>query len=101
MLYNYILIIFFIFLCLVVGPISCNAKLKLHMNPENDIPAYVDPKIDLDLEMETLNVGMTNTQFTTLLQLVDAMNRMQLGRPYRAYRPYGIRKCGNVYCTTS
>lgn len=69
------------------------------MNPENDSPAYVDPKIDLDLEMANLNVGMTNTQFTTLLQLGDAMNRMQLGRPYRQYRPFNIRECGKVYCT--
>lgn len=80
------------YLCLVLGPISCNAKLKLNMNPELDVPAFEKPKIDLSLEMETLNVGLTNTQFHNILQLADSMNRMQLGLPYRQYRPYNIRK---------
>ncbi|XP_030555732.1 vacuolar protein sorting-associated protein 13 [Drosophila novamexicana] len=74
----------------VLGPISCNAKLKLNMNPELDVPAFEKPKIDLSLEMETLNVGLTNTQFHNILQLADSMNRMQLGLPYRRYRPYNI-----------
>ncbi|EDW02215.1 vacuolar protein sorting-associated protein 13 [Drosophila grimshawi] len=76
--------------CYVLGPISCNAKLKLNMNPELDIPAYEKPKIDLCLEMETLNVGLTNTQFQNIMQLGDSMNRMQLGLPYRQYRPFNI-----------
>lgn len=85
------------FVFLVLGPISCNAKLKLNMDPEQDTPAYVNPKIDLTMEMESLNVGLTDTQFHTLIQLGDAMNRMQLGAPYRAYRPYNIRKMLAVY----
>lgn len=92
----YLLCITEIFL-LVLGPISCNAKLKLNMNPEQDTPAYVNPKIDLSMEMETLNVGLTDTQFHTLIQLGDAMNRMQLGIPYRAYRPFNIRKIGCLF----
>ncbi|KAH8307603.1 hypothetical protein KR044_004766 [Drosophila immigrans] len=74
--------------CYVVGPLSCHAKLKLNMNPELDVPAYVNPKIDLCMEMETLNVGLTDTQFHNIMQLGDSMNRMQLGVPYRQYRPY-------------
>jgi len=77
----------------VLGPLSCNAKLKLNMNPELDVPAYVNPKIDLSMEMERLNVGLTNTQFHNIMQLGDSMNRMQLGVPYRQYRPYDIRMC--------
>ncbi|XP_034479091.1 vacuolar protein sorting-associated protein 13 isoform X2 [Drosophila innubila] len=76
--------------CYVLGPLSCNAKLKLNMNPELDVPAYVNPKIDLSMEMERLNVGLTNTQFHNIMQLGDSMNRMQLGVPYRQYRPYDI-----------
>ncbi|XP_062132408.1 intermembrane lipid transfer protein Vps13 isoform X1 [Drosophila sulfurigaster albostrigata] len=76
--------------CYVLGPLSCNAKLKLNMNPELDVPAYVNPKIDLSMEMETLNVGLTDTQFHNIMQLGDSMNRMQLGVPYRKYRPYDI-----------
>ncbi|EDW46782.1 GM20964 [Drosophila sechellia] len=74
----------------VLGPISCNAKLKLNMNPELDDPPFEKPKIDLTLEMEKLNVGLTNTQFDNLMKLGDAMNRQQLGIPYRKYRPYNI-----------
>ncbi|KMY92020.1 vacuolar protein sorting-associated protein 13 [Drosophila simulans] len=80
----------------VLGPISCNAKLKLNMNPELDDPAFEKPKIDLTLEMEKLNVGLTNTQFDNLMKLGDAMNRQQLGIPYRKYRPYSISYKGHA-----
>ncbi|TDG48268.1 hypothetical protein AWZ03_005223 [Drosophila navojoa] len=82
--------------CYVLGPISCITKLKLNMNPELDEPAFEKPKIDLSLEMETLNVGLTNKQFQYLIQLGDAMNRMQLGLPYRQYRPYNIPYKGHA-----
>jgi len=62
------------------------------MNPEFDDPPFERAKIDLTLEMEKLNVGITNTQFDNLMKLGDAMNRQQLGIPYRKYRPYDIRK---------
>ncbi|XP_052841610.1 intermembrane lipid transfer protein Vps13 [Drosophila gunungcola] len=80
----------------VLGPISCNAKLKLNMNPELDNPPFEKPKIDLTLEMEKLNVGMTNTQFDNLMKLGDAMNRQQLGIPYRKYRPYNLPYKGHA-----
>ncbi|XP_026840774.1 vacuolar protein sorting-associated protein 13 [Drosophila persimilis] len=80
----------------VLGPISCNAKLKLNMNPELDSPAFQIPKIDLCLEMETLNVGLTNNQFDNIIKLGDAMNRMQLGIPYRKYRPYNLSIKGHA-----
>ncbi|KAH8275295.1 hypothetical protein KR026_004712 [Drosophila bipectinata] len=80
----------------VLGPISCNAKLKLNMNPELDDPPFERPKIDLTLEMETLNVGLTDTQFENLMKLGDAMNRQQLGLPYRKYRPHNIPYKGHA-----
>ncbi|KAH8237095.1 hypothetical protein KR038_004232 [Drosophila bunnanda] len=80
----------------VLGPISCNAKLKLNMNPELDEPAFDKPKIDLTLEMEKLNVGLTNTQFDNVIKLGDAMNRQQLGLPYRKYRPYNLPVKGHA-----
>ncbi|XP_017837309.1 vacuolar protein sorting-associated protein 13 isoform X2 [Drosophila busckii] len=80
----------------VLGPICCNAKLKLNMNPELDSPPFEKPKIELNMEMETLNVGLTNTQFHNIMQLGDSMNRMQLGLPYRKYRPYNIPYKGHA-----
>ncbi|XP_017078120.1 vacuolar protein sorting-associated protein 13 [Drosophila eugracilis] len=80
----------------VLGPISCNAKLKLNMNPEFDDPPFERPKIDLTLEMAKLNVGITNTQFDNLMKLGDAMNRQQLGIPYRKYRPYNLSYKGHA-----
>ncbi|XP_030388188.1 vacuolar protein sorting-associated protein 13 [Scaptodrosophila lebanonensis] len=74
----------------VLGPICFNSKLKLNMNPENDSPPFKIPKVDLCLEMETLNVGLTNTQFHNIIKLGDSFNRMQLGLPYRKYRPHNI-----------
>ncbi|EDW71988.1 uncharacterized protein Dwil_GK10679 [Drosophila willistoni] len=80
----------------VLGPICCNAKLKLNMNPEFDDPPFEIPKIDLTLEMETLNVGLTSTQFHNIAKLGDSMNRMQLGLPYRKYRPHNLPYKGNA-----
>lgn len=72
----------------IIGPISSMAKLQLNMNPEYDDPPFVIPKIDLSLEMEKLHIGITSTQFQDILKLGDSMNRMQLGQPYRKYRPF-------------
>ncbi|XP_017019677.1 intermembrane lipid transfer protein Vps13-like [Drosophila kikkawai] len=80
----------------VLGPISCNAKLKLNMNPDQNDPPFQIAKIDLTLEMEKLNVGLTNIQFENLIKLGDAMNRQQLAIPYRKYRPYDIPVKGHA-----
>ncbi|XP_055373962.1 intermembrane lipid transfer protein Vps13 [Condylostylus longicornis] len=79
----------------VIGPISCLAKLKLNMNPELDTPAFEVAKVDLYLEMQKLNIKLNDAQFHDLLKLADAMNRMQLGLPYRKYRPYNKSYKGN------
>lgn len=47
----------------VLGPITALARLKLTMNPELERPAFVTPKIDLDLDMEKLAVGLTRAQY--------------------------------------
>jgi len=62
------------------------------MNPENDDPPFKIPKVDLSLEMDTLHVGVTTTQFQNVLNLGDAMNRLKLGAPYRKFRPFNLRK---------
>ena len=68
------------------------AKLQLNMNPEYDDPPFEIPKIDLYLEMDKLNIGLTSAQFLDLMKFGDSMNRMQLGAPYRKYRPFNTRK---------
>ncbi|XP_037905174.1 vacuolar protein sorting-associated protein 13 isoform X4 [Hermetia illucens] len=74
----------------VLAPISSMAKLQLNMNPEYDSPPFVIPKIDLGLDVDRLNLGLGKSQYQDLLKLGDSFNRMQLGAPYRKYRPYGI-----------
>ncbi|XP_037949404.1 vacuolar protein sorting-associated protein 13 [Teleopsis dalmanni] len=72
----------------ILNPISSMAKLKLNMNPENGHPPYQSPKIDLFLEMDGIGIALTNKQFQYVLKLGDYINRLQLGAPYRKYRPF-------------
>ncbi|KAL5288954.1 hypothetical protein ACFFRR_009268 [Megaselia abdita] len=74
----------------IIGPISSTAKLILNMTPEFDSPAFEIAKADLDVGVDKLNIGITKTQMQTILKFLDSFNRMQLGVPYRKYKPFNI-----------
>lgn len=76
----------------IIGPISSTAKLILNMTPEFDTPAFQIAKADLDVGVDKLNIGITKTQMQTILKFLDSFNRMQLGVPYRKYKPFNTRK---------
>ena len=68
------------------------ARLKVNMNPENDDVPFSSPKIDLDIGVDCLNLGVTKKQVRLLFKWLDSFNRMSLGVPYRKYKPFNIRK---------
>lgn len=76
----------------IIGPISSTAKLILNMTPEFDTPAFEIAKADLDVGVDKLNIGITKTQIQTILKFLDSFNRMQLGVPYRKYKPFNTRE---------
>uniref|UniRef100_A0A1A9WMW5 Vacuolar protein sorting-associated protein 13 n=1 Tax=Glossina brevipalpis TaxID=37001 RepID=A0A1A9WMW5_9MUSC len=80
----------------VVGPISAMAQLRLNLNPAQDDPPFVIPKVRLDLEIEKLAIGITSTQFLNLMSLLDVLGRMLAGAPYRKFRPYNTPFKGNA-----
>lgn len=76
----------------IIGPISSTAKLILNMTPEYDSPPFQIAKADLDVGVDKLNIGITKTQMQTILKFLDSFNRMQLGIPYRKYKPFNTRE---------
>lgn len=76
----------------IIGPISSTAKLILNMTPEFDSPAFQIAKADLDVGVDKLNIGITKTQMQTILKFLDSFNSMQLGVPFRKYKPFKTRK---------
>lgn len=76
----------------VLGPITSVAKLKLNISPELDSPPFEIPKIDLNIELEKLAVGITRTQYQRLIELADGMSYMTRGVLYRKFRPHNTRK---------
>lgn len=76
----------------IIGPISSTAKLILNMTPEFDSPAFQIAKANLDVGVDRLNIGITKTQIQTIFKFLDSFNRMQLGVPYRKYKPFNLRE---------
>lgn len=77
----------------ILGPITSMAKLELNPNPEVD--GFVTPKIQLQLSMEKLGIGITRSQYQDIIQLGEKMDRMMKGSTYRKYRPYAVKYRGN------
>lgn len=79
----------------ILGPITSEAKLKMHPEPEsNEIPFSI-PKIILNLVMEKLAIGLTKSQYQDTMQLIEQFGRMSRAYPYRKFRPHGITYKGH------
>lgn len=77
----------------ILGPITSMAKLEINPNPEVD--GFITPKIQLQLSMEKLAIGITRSQYQDIIQLGEVMDRMMKGATYRKYRPYGVKYRGH------
>lgn len=73
---------------LVLGPINGSARLRMNQKPESDNPPFSIPKIQMNLEMGKLFVGISKSQYRDIIALADTLGRMSKGVPYRKYRPH-------------
>ncbi|XP_063230011.1 intermembrane lipid transfer protein Vps13 isoform X2 [Bacillus rossius redtenbacheri] len=71
----------------MLGPINLSARLKLNPKPETDGSNFTIPKVHLTVSLENLNVGVSKMQFLSVINLLDSLEQMTLGAPYRKYRP--------------
>ena len=71
----------------IAGPITSYAKLRINTRPELDGSNYSIPKIFLNLTMEEISIGLTPNQYEDIILLLNSVERMNRGIPYRKYRP--------------
>ncbi|XP_018574731.1 vacuolar protein sorting-associated protein 13 isoform X2 [Anoplophora glabripennis] len=71
----------------VLGPINASARLRMNQKPESDSPEYSIPKIQLNLDMGKLFIGISKFQYRDIIALTDSLGWMNRGVPYRKYRP--------------
>ncbi|KAK9871302.1 hypothetical protein WA026_011571 [Henosepilachna vigintioctopunctata] len=71
----------------ILGPINASARLKINQKPEQDEPPYTISKINLNLDLQKLYVGISKRQYKDIIALVNAMDCMIKADPFRKYRP--------------
>ena len=71
----------------VVGPLGATLKAMVTLKPERLEEPFSLPKVDATLEIEGVQGGLTNLQYTDLVILGDSMDSMVRSRPYRKFRP--------------
>ncbi|XP_065344717.1 intermembrane lipid transfer protein Vps13 isoform X2 [Cloeon dipterum] len=69
------------------GPISATAQLQLNPKPEQDESKFMIPKVQLDMNMNVLSIGISKMQYRDLVKFLESMDRMARAAPYRKYRP--------------
>ncbi|CAG2100423.1 unnamed protein product [Medioppia subpectinata] len=70
----------------VLYPINFTSNAVINRKPEDD--DYSIPVLDIEMDLDMFELRMTRLQFESLLLLLDAIDRMNLGKPYRKWRPY-------------
>ncbi|KAF7282566.1 hypothetical protein GWI33_002356 [Rhynchophorus ferrugineus] len=71
----------------ILGPITASARLRMNQKPMEDSKPYSIPIYHLNLDMGTLFIGISKSQYRDIIALADSMDRMSKGVPYRKYRP--------------
>lgn len=74
-------------LILVLGPINASSRLRMNQEPEGDSIPFSIPKVQLNLEIGKLFIGISKMQYRNIIALADNLSRMSKGVPYRKYRP--------------
>ncbi|XP_054161337.1 intermembrane lipid transfer protein Vps13-like [Oppia nitens] len=69
----------------ILYPINFSSNTVIHRKPEVD--DYSVPILDAQMDLDMFELSMTRTQFECLLLLLDAIDRMNLAKPYRKWRP--------------
>ncbi|XP_032870852.1 vacuolar protein sorting-associated protein 13C isoform X2 [Amblyraja radiata] len=68
----------------IFRPISASAKLCI--NPSAEAVSN-SPKINLDMEVQSIDIEMTKPQYLSIIDLLESVNYMVRNAPYRKYKP--------------
>ncbi|VDM46557.1 unnamed protein product [Toxocara canis] len=71
----------------VLEPTTAEMKLLLNRKPEADETNWQTPKLDFSLQMQTLVLRISKTQYQDLLLFLEAQERFGLAAKYSKYRP--------------
>ncbi|VDK42182.1 unnamed protein product [Anisakis simplex] len=71
----------------ILEPITMQTKLSMNQKPETDGTDWKTPKIDLQLNMDTLGVCIGKFQYQDLLLFLEAQERFNIATKYLKYRP--------------
>ena len=69
----------------IVSPFSATARLKLNSRPE--LSEFKESRAHLELDLESFKLGISQKQYQTSLEMVDAMDYIRLRYRYRKFRP--------------
>ncbi|XP_067829405.1 intermembrane lipid transfer protein VPS13C isoform X2 [Heptranchias perlo] len=68
----------------IFRPISASAKLCIDPYAEVELNS---PKINLDMEVQSIDIEMTKPQYLSILDLLESVDYMVRNIPYRKYKP--------------
>ncbi|KJH40546.1 hypothetical protein DICVIV_13494 [Dictyocaulus viviparus] len=77
----------------VLKPIKMEAKLKLNQKPETDGTNWSVPKVDLNIDMETLELAINKYQYQDILLFLEAQERWRFA--YNAILEEKVRRRRN------
>ena len=69
---------------LVLRPISFNAFLRVHMQPEK--VQFTIPQIGVDIKFEEIEFGLGHNQYVDLVLLLDSVDRLILQTKFLKYK---------------
>ena len=69
----------------ILWPINFNTNAVINRKPEEE--HYKNPVLDIHMDLDVFELRMSRMQFESLLLLLDAIDRMNLGKPFRKWRP--------------
>lgn len=69
----------------ILCPINFVSEAAIHRKPEAD--KYELPIVDLSMNLDAFHLQLGNNQISTLLLLVETIDRINSAAPYRKWRP--------------
>lgn len=70
--------------CLVIRPISFNAMMRVHMQPEK--VNFTVPQISLDIKFEEIEMAFQQNQYAGLVLLLDSVDRLIVQNKFWKYK---------------
>ncbi|XP_051920113.1 intermembrane lipid transfer protein VPS13C isoform X3 [Hippocampus zosterae] len=68
----------------IFKPIFASAKIRINPDAEQELDS---PKAQLHLEVQNIDIQITKPQYVTMVEMLEAVDRMVKNAPYRKFRP--------------